>query len=168
MQCLSGRGGESGGGAEMFLPLPAKRSVPTRSQSNERSEPAKKPCSQLNRSQNIHVTFPGRMHRTRSFAFVLDARPLRFSFFALDAHALSCYSFQERHCSDIREDAARNGEEIWKKSLFFLVLLSENIQGPTRRKMEVMTLLWGIEFERETYSRFVFQISTRTDASLIS
>jgi hypothetical protein len=31
---------------------------------------------------------------------------------------------------------------------------------------EVMTLLLGVEFERETY-RFVFQISTRTDASLI-
>ncbi len=35
------------------------------------------------------------------------------------------------------------------------------------KEEEVMTLLWGIEFERKTYSRFVFQISTRTDASLI-
>ncbi len=33
---LSEGGGESGGGAEMFLPLPPKRSVPTRIQSNER------------------------------------------------------------------------------------------------------------------------------------
>jgi len=48
----------------------------------------------------------------------------------------------------------------------FLALLSENIQGQNEKEEEVMTLLLGIEFERETY-RFVFQISTRTDASLI-
>jgi hypothetical protein len=34
------------------------------------------------------------------------------------------------------------------------------------KEEEAMTLLLGVEFERETY-RFVFQISTRTDASLI-